>query len=312
VRSASFAFTIFGGGWTGPVRLPGRPSSDNDPDVFQDIVGPQYLGVMKTPVVMGRELSTRDDAGSRKVAVINEAMAHIYFPGVSPIGRTFSVGTDPGWQNIEVVGIAKDAKYMSLKERPMPAAFYPHAQHGMFLYNFLVRYTGDPTSVIPQIRKTIHSIDKNLPLGDTTALAELIDNSVRNQRLVAQLSSFFGGLAAALACIGIYGVVSYGVTRRVNEFGIRMALGAKRGDVLWAVLRDVVRLAFIGIVIGVPFPLALSVSPMIQGQLYGLKGYDPLTIGGALAAMLAVALLAGYLPARRATQIDPMIALRHE
>jgi len=138
VRHASFAFEIFGGGWTGPVRVPGRPTSDQDPDVFHNIVGSQHLRAMKTPLILGRNLSSRDDAAARKVSVINEAMAQAYFPGVSAIGRVFSVGTEPEWQNIEVVGVAKDAKYMNLQERPRPAALYPHAQHGMFLYNLLV------------------------------------------------------------------------------------------------------------------------------------------------------------------------------
>ncbi|MBV9302731.1 MAG: ABC transporter permease [Acidobacteriaceae bacterium] len=312
IHGASFAFEIFGGGWTDPVSVPGRPRSDNDPEVFHDIVGPQYLDVMKTPIVMGRRLSPRDNAASKKVAVINEAMARAYFPGLSSIGRTFSVGPEPEWQNIEVVGIAKNAKYMRLQERSRPAAFYPRAQHGMFLYNFLVRYTADPAFLIPQIRKSIHSVDPNLPIGEPTTLAELVDNSVRNQLLVTQLSTLFGALAALLACIGIYGVVSYGVTRRTNEFGIRMALGAERRTVLWTVLRDVVRLTCIGMVIGLPFPLAMSFSPMVKDQLYGLKTYDPVVTCMALTAMLAVALFAGYVPARRATKIDPMIALRYE
>ena len=271
VRSASFAFTIFAGGWTDPVQVPGRARSDRDPDVFHDIVGPQYLDVMNIPIVMGRGLLARDNAASRKVAVINEAMARSYFPGVSPIGLTFSVGTDPQWQNIEVVGVAKDAKYMNLKERPMPAAFYPHAQHGMFLYNFLVRYSSNSPSVAAEVKSVIRSVDPNLPVGQPSSLAELVDDSVRNQRLVAQLSTCFGALAALLACIGIYGVVSYGVTRRTNEFGIRMALGAGRQDVLWEVLRDMVSLVLIGIAVAVPFPIAISFSPMLKNQLYAVK-----------------------------------------
>jgi predicted permease len=312
VQGASFAFSIFGGGWTQPVTAAGRPKSDNDLDVFHDIVGPKYLDVMKTAVVLGRGLSARDTGASQRVAVINEAMARAYFPGVSPIGRTFTVGPEPEWQNVEVVGVTKDAKYMSLKQGHMPAAFYPHSQHPMFLYSLLVRYTGSTAALVPQIRSAIRATEPNLPVGPTSSLADLVENSVGNQRLVAQLSSVFGGLATLLACLGIYGVVSYGVARRTNEFGVRMTLGAERRDVFWSVLREVLRLVFIGVLLGSPLPLAIGSSALVQTQLYGLKWYDPLAIGFAVLAILLLALLAGYLPARRATKIDPMAALRYE
>jgi predicted permease len=312
VNGASFAFSIFGGGWTSPVRVPGRNKSDNDRDVFHDIVGPEYLPLMRVPVVIGRGLNRRDNARSAKVAVINEAMAQTYFPGISPIGQTFSAGPELEWQNIQVIGVVKNAKYMDLKERSMPAAFYPHAQHPMFLYNLLVRCAGDTSTLISQIRRTIRSVDPNLPVGDVTTLAALVNDSVRNQRVVAQLSTFFGVLAAMMACIGIYGVVSHGVTQRTSEFGIRMALGAMRADVLCTVLRDVLRMALLGVIIAIPFPLAASFSPMLQSQVYGLKPDDPLTIGVAVSAMVLVAVLAAYWPARRATYIDPMLALRYE
>ncbi len=310
VHGASFAFEIFGGGWTDPVSVPGRPKSDNDPEAYHNIVGPQYLDVMKMPIVLGRTLSARDNAASQKVAVIDETMARTYFPGGSPIGRNFSIGDSPEWQNIEVVGVAKDAKYMSLKERPRPAAFYPRSQHGMFLYNFVARYTGNTKSLVPEIRGAVRAVDPNLPVDDVMTLAQLVDDSVLNQRLVAQLCTFFGILAAFLACIGIYGIVSYGIARRTNEFGIRMALGAERRDVLWMVLRETMRLVLIGVALGLA--LALGSSRLVESQLFGLKSYDPLAIFLALTAMIAMALFAGYVPARRATRIDPMVALRYE
>ncbi len=311
VRSASFAFFVFnGGGWTDPVVVPGRPKSEKDPDVFHNIVGCQFLSVMKTPMVLGRGLNMRDNAAGQKVAVINDTMARIYFPGRSPIGRTFSMGDNAEWQNIEVVGVAKDAKYMGLKERQRPAAFYPHAQHGLFLYSLAVRYTGAERAVLPEIRKAVATVDPNLPVSDAETLAEMVDDSVQNQRMVAQLSLFFGILAVFLACIGIYGVVSYGITQRTNELGVRMALGAKRADVLWMVLGETVRLVVAGVAAGLV--LGLASGRLIQSQLFGLKADDPLAMGAAVTAMLMVALVAGYLPARRAMRIDPVSALRYE
>jgi predicted permease len=310
IHRASFAFLVFGGGWTDPIAVPGRPKSDNDPDVDHNIVGPQYLDVMKTPIVLGRTLSARDNAASRRLAVINETAARTYFPGASPVGRSFSIGENPEWQNIEVIGVAKNAKYMSLKERRMPAAFYPRSQHGMFLYNFLARYTGDTTSLVPEIRRAVRAVDPNLPVDDVTKLVHLVDGSVLNQRLVAQLCTFFGILAAFLACIGIYGVVSYGIARRTSELGIRMALGAERRDVLWMVLWETLRLILIGVALGLA--VALAASRMVESELFGLKSYDPLAIALAVTAMVAAASFAGYLPARRATGIDPMMALRYE
>ena len=310
IQGASFAFSIFGGGWTDSVVVPGRPKSDNDPDVFQNIVGADYLSTMKIPLLFGRTLNRQDTFSSPKVAIISETMARTYFPGISPIGRTFSIGDSPEWQNVEVVGVCEDGRFYSLKGSPMPAAFYPHSQHGMFLYNLVAHYSGDPKTVIPEIRKAIHSIDPNLPVGTVTTIERQINDSLLNKRLVAQLSVFFGLLAAFLSCVGIYGVVSYGAARRTNEFGIRMALGAKRPSVLRMVIIEALRLTFAGVIVGLLF--AIASGRLIQMQLFGLSAYDPLSLGSALAAMVLVALIAAYIPARRATQIDPVIALRYE
>ena len=310
VHDASFAFSLFGGGWTNPVMVPGRTPSDSDPDVFQDIVGPHYLEAMKTPIVLGRALNERDNFASPKVAVINEAMARVYFPGGSPLGRTFSVGDNAEWQNIQVVGVAKNAKYMSLRERPRPAAFYPHSQHPLFLYTLIARCDGDPKPTMSHIRDAVHAIDPDLPVGAITTFETIVDGSVLNQRLITQLSTFFGLLAALLSCIGIYGVVSYGVARRTNEFGLRMALGAQRANVIWMVIRETGRVLLAGLVLGLT--MAVASGRLIQSQLFGLKPYDPLAVLIALAVMLAIALFSAYLPARRATRIDPVAALRSE
>jgi predicted permease len=310
VQAASFAFFIFNEGeWTDPILVPGRPKSDHDPEVNFNVVGPQFLAAMKIPVILGRSFNERDTANSQKVAVINESLARAYFPGISPIGRTFSVSGEPKVE-FTIVGVARDAKHVSLQEKPRPAAFYPHAQHPGYYNSLLVRYTGNPATLIPRIKSAFAAVDPNLPVDNFSTLEELVDSAAGSQRLVALLTTAFGVLAALLASIGIYGVMSYGISRRTNEFGIRMALGAQRGDVLWMVLRETLGLLLIGVAAGLA--LALTLSRLVTSMLFGLSPTDPLAIGSAVALMAAVALFAAWLPARRATRIDATVALRYE
>src|SRR5215471_2957373 len=317
IQAASFSFSFFGGGWTNIIRVPGRPKSDHDPDVFHNMVGPRYLDAMGMPIVLGRGLLPQDSMASKRVAVINETLARDYFAGESPLGRSFSIASDSGedshqieWQNIEVVGVVKDAKYEGLEEKQTPAAFYPHAQHPGFLYNFVARYSGDRQFASRAIARAVNAIDPNLPVDDFTTLSQAVDDSVLNHRLIAQLCTFFGLLAVLLACIGLYGLMSYGVTRRTNEFGVRLALGADRRNVVWLVLRETLALVAMGVVIGLA--IVPTVSRFVVSLLFGLKPYDALSVISAIVTLSAVALLAGYFPARRAAQVDPMVALRYE
>ena len=309
--SISF-FTFDQGEWTDPVSVMGHaPTPENDMDATHNVVGAGYFATMGIPLLVGRVFGPQDTAASPKVAVISETFARRYFPGSSPVGRHFGIGTDPRHSNdIEVVGVVKDAKYQDLRERPFPAAFYPYAQRPQYLFDFEVRYTGKPEVIASEVRQAIGQVDHSLPVIYGGTMVEQVNRSLAGQTLIARLSTFFGLLAAFLACIGIYGLTSYAVTRRTNEIGIRMALGAERAGVLWMVMRESLVLVAVGVAIGIP--AALAATRLISSVLYGTKATDPITITLSTLAMIAVAALAGYLPARRAAKVDPMVALRYE
>ena len=312
VQAASFAFFTFNQGfWTSRAftREPGLPEGESR-TVRNNIVGPDFFAAMGLPIVLGRGFGPQDTAKSQQVAVISESMAMRFFPNGSPLGKRFGIAGPNSTEQIEVIGVVKDAKYGTLKEEFRPIAFYPHAQKPDAFGNFVVRFSGSAGAVVPQIRQTIAQVNRNLPIDDVVSLTDQIGRSLVQQKLVARLATFFGLLALLLACIGLYGVMSYGVARRTNEIGIRMALGAHRGNVLWLVLRESLALVVIGLVVGVL--ASLAVTKTAASLLYELQPNDPLTIALATLLLAAVAALAGYLPARRASRVDPMIALRDE
>jgi predicted permease len=313
VRADSISFFTFDQGeWTDPVSVMGRtPTPEDDMAATHNVVGAGYFATMGIPLLLGRAFGPQDTGASPKVAVINETFARWYFPGGSPIGRHFGIGGDPAHSNdIEVVGVVKNAKYQDLRERPFPAAYYPYTQHIQYFYDFEVRYTGKPDVIISEVRQAIGQVDHSLPVVYGGTMVEQVNHSLTGQTLIARLSTFFGLLAAFLACIGIYGLMSYAVTRRTNEIGIRMALGAERSGVLWMVMRESLMLVGAGVAIGIP--AALAAARLVSSVLYGLKANDPMTIAVSALVMTAVAALAGYLPARRAAKVDPMVALRYE
>ena len=314
VRSASVSFFTFNEGeWDDPVTPFGNsPASGIENDVVENVVGQGYFATMGIPLLEGRVFGPQDTATSPKVAVINETMARNYFPGVSPIGRRFAVN-DQGKLSapFEVVGVVKDAKYFSPRERPHPAAYYPYTQDvHVFYYDLSVRYSGSARPIVAEVRQAVSAVDPRVLVTYQSTLSEKVDRSIAAQSLVSKLSTFFGLLAAFLACIGIYGVMSYAVSRRTREIGIRMAIGAERGDVLRMVMSEVTKLVALGLAIGIPAALAADL--WATSLLFGLKPTDPLTLAVATALLLMVALFAGYLPARRATKVDPIVALRYE
>ena len=312
VQAASFAyFTFHQGSWTSPAYSREQPDFSPDRDsIRNNIVGPDFFTAMGIPLVQGRGFGPQDTEKSQRVAVISESMAQLLFPSGSPVGKRFGIDGPKSTEKIEVIGVVKDAKYEDLTETVSPMAFYPHSQLPDVLSNFVVRYSGPPGAVIPQVRQVIRQANPNLPIDDVVSLSDHIGRSLVQQKLVARLAAFFGLLALLLACVGLYGVMSYGVARRTNEIGIRMALGAQNRSVLWLVLREALLLVGIGLVVGVLASLALTKTA--ESLLYELKPNDPLTIVLATSLLTAVALLAGYLPARRAARVDPMVALRDE
>jgi predicted permease len=310
VQSASFASCIFKQGlWTSRVFTDGPEQPEGQRSVRQNLVGPDYFATMGIPLVAGRSFSPHDTASSPKVAIISEAMAARFFPSVSPLGKRFGIYGGP-LNEFEIVGVVKDAKYASVTEQLRPMAYYPHAQVSQPLENFVVRFSGMPEAIIPQVREAIRQVNRSLPIDEVVSLSDHIGRSFTQQRLVARLASFFGMLALLLACVGLYGVMSYGVARRTNELGIRLALGAQSRDVLWLVLREALTLVAIGIGIGLVG--AVAATRAAEKLLYGLQPNDPLTLALATTSLLIVAALASYWPARKAARVDPMAALRVE
>jgi predicted permease len=288
------------------------PGADKHPDVIviHNVIGNGYFNALQIPLLAGRTFNSHDTATSQKVAIISEHTARTLFPKGSPIGRQYFFGDASDKDEREVIGIVGDVKFSSLGEKPVDMDYVPVTQSPMYLGDLVVRYTGDSAPISAAVQHAIHDVDNKIPVTDVATLDEWVSRSVTNQRLIAQLSTFFGLLAVFLSAIGIYGLMSYVVSRRTNEIGIRMALGAERTHVRWLVMREVLLLVAIGVAIGAP--AALLSSKLVGSLLFGLHGNDPFSLLTAVLVMLSIAALAGYLPARRASRIDPMVALRYE
>ncbi len=316
VRSASLSLTglVSGSMRSESISVQGYTSRrGEDTNVQINLVAPRYFETVGMRLLLGREIGFRDTESSAKIAVINETMARYFFPNQNPLGRRFGFGDRNHSGDIEVVGVVRDAKYNSLREKPTRMVYCLVVQMTggeRYLYDMEVRTKSDPATMAAGVRRAIAEIDKSLPLTQVTTLTEQVDRSLSQERLVARLSSFFGLLALLLACIGLYGIMAFAVVRRTNEIGVRMALGARASDVLWMVLREALLLVGAGTVIGLP--VALASSRLIASQLFGLTPADPLTISVATLMLAGVATLACYLPARRASRVEPMLALRYE
>jgi predicted permease len=294
------------------VDTPNPPTGDDALANF-NFISPGYFETMRTPLLAGRNFNERDTQSSAQVAIVTQALAQRFFPNSNPVGKFFRVAPDPGKTAapVQVVGLVKDAKYESLREEKPVTAFFPIAQVPEHAegQTFEVRTAARPAAMIGPVEESVAGVSKAIPLEFGT-LAEQIDDSLVQERLLATLSTFFGALALLLAVIGLYGALSYLVTQRQVEFGIRMALGAPRASILRLVMRDVVLVLGGGVVAGAA--ISLAAVGVLQKMLFGLAARDSFTMLVSIAVLSAVAIVAGYLPARRAMRVDPMVALRYE
>jgi predicted permease len=275
-------------------------------------VGPGFFETMGIPIILGRGIGEADTTTTPKVAVVNQQFVRKYLGTASPMARRLGFGDEKSSADVEIVGVVGDAKFGDLRREVPPTVYTPYLQDVKFLggMSFEVRTAGDPLALAPGVRRVSQGMDPNLALYQVKSQVEQINQTLFQERLFARLTSFFGLLAALLGCVGVYGIMAFATSQRTREIGIRMALGAKRDEILRMVLRETFVLVVIGIAAGTL--AALEASRLVATFLYGLKPNDPITIAGAALLMVVAAAVAGYLPARRASRVDPMVALRYE
>jgi predicted permease len=289
-----------------------RPTGDNE-DRNVNGVGQSFFETYRIPILDGRSFGPTDTATSPYVAVINRSLARTVYPNIDPVGKTFTSKRHQGDSEAiyQIIGVSGDAKYAALDDDPPPTFYtlYRQTKQEQVL-TYTIKTQLSPAAIVPALRNAVQSIDKDLPLRDIRTQTEQIEANISQQRLFAALTAGFGILALVLACIGIYGIMAYNVARRTSEIGVRMALGARTRQVLWMILRETSWLAVFGIAIGLA--AAFGLTRFVRAMLFGLQPTDPATFIPAALLLLLVAIAAGYGPARRASRIDPMQALRHE
>lgn len=289
------------------------PQPNESVDVQDVLIGPEYSETLGIPIIKGRGIELRDNAASERVGVVNQSFVDHYYKGQNPLGRIVTFDGDDKDPGFQIVGVMSDIKSSDAREPAQAAVFRPILQlqdESAYTVAVQVRTAVDPAGLTPSIRQAINQVDAKLPIFGVTTLTDQLSDRFKQDRLIAQLVSFFGLVALLLACIGLYGVMAHGVVRRTNEIGIRMALGADRVRILLLILRETSVVVVVGLVIGIP--LAILSGRLISSQLFGLNPTDPLTLVVAALVLTVVALVAGYLPARRASKVDPLIALRYE
>jgi predicted permease len=274
-------------------------------------VGAEYFRTLGTPIRYGRDISDADTEVEPKVAIINETFVERYLPNQNPLGHQIAISANKNAPQYTIAGVASNSKYTGVREKDPPTAYFPYKQmRGISAMHVELRTTGNPLTRLPEVQRVVREIAPDLPLLRPTTQQQQFESTFSDERLFARLSMFFGLLAALLVATGLYGTLSYAVSRRTSEVGIRLALGARRGQVLWMVLGESLIMCLAGIVVG--SPLAIFCSRLLRSMLFGVVPGDPATFASALVGIVVVALVASVLPARRAASIDPMVALRYE
>ena len=321
VLSASLSgYSPLGGNnWNERAYIEGHPPDFQGPAPSWDRVGPHYFETIGTRLLRGRAIEERDTPAAQHVAVINETFARKFFHNEDPIGQHLGLGDASHSGDYEVIGVVEDAKYQDTRGPAYATVFLPLLQtpagapshdSSVYIHDVELRVAGKPASLEPAVRRALADIDPNLTVLGVVSFSEQVARNFNRERLIARLTELFGLLALILACVGLYGVTAYTVARRTNEIGIRMALGAERRNILGLVLRGAFAQVILGLAIGIP--AALAGGRLLSAELYGVKSYDAVVLGLATVTLAACAFVAGLVPARRATRVDPIVALRYE
>ena len=301
---------ISGGGERRNMTMEGyQKQPTEDTELNTNVVGPDFFKVMGIPFVGGRDFNAQDKDGSPLVVVVNEELARRYYGG-NALGKRLQFGSGEEVPYREIVGVVRTAKYRNLREEPLPFIYIPMGQEYQPGMALMLRTASHPTSVAGPVRSELQAINKDVAVFSVEAMSERLNSQIAADRMIAVLLSIFGGGALLLASIGIYGVVAYSVAQRTHEIGIRIALGAEQRDILRLIVGQGMLLVLIGA--GIGLALALASTQVLKSLLFGISATDPLTFGVVLFVFVGVALLACYLPARRATKVDPLVALRYE
>ena len=300
-----------GGGATRRVYIPdsGEGWSESGKAIKFNIVEQEYFETLDIPILQGRAFTDTDNANSAPVIMVNQTMAEIWWPGESPVGKTVILNS-PGDEVVQIVGLVPDGKYNNMEEAPEPYFYMPIGQLPWWDYLLLVYTGGDLTPVVEPIRMEIRAMHSEISVFPMTTLYQIMRNTTYERELIMWLALFFTGLGVLLSATGLFGMITYTVTRRTHEFGVRMALGAQKNDVLRLVMRLGGRLGLLGLAIGLP--LALAMGQLMRSMLFGVTPIDPISLVIAFVVVIGVSLLATIVPGFKATNVDPLVVIRYE